>query len=654
MNRPLTSLALAAGLASPLAAATIRVPQDQPTIQAALAASVTGDEVLIAAGTYFEAGLDPAGQQVTIRGEAGAPFTILDAQLNGRLFTVQNGEQAGLVFEGLTFRRGFVPGAEVGSAMLVAGSAAPVIRDCVFENGEGQSSGIFLADTARVTIENTEFRANASRAVHSDSSTANVVVIDGCRFSDHGGSVIDLGADDVAIRDCTFEFNKLQSADLFDCNATIERCIFRDNGTVSGGLGVSISMSGDQVALVDDCEFEDNLGQSLRLTGQSSGTAAVKDCRFLSNLHPVLSDAALSVGNVLITVEDCEFDGNIALGGFSGGAALVGGAPGSTIRNCRFTRNQSASQAGALQAHQSLRVENCLFQKNRAVTAAGAVLSVGNDTQFIQCSIIDNEVTHPSVPANGAAMSFAVAAQAVESCIIYDNAPLSLSDQGGSTPVVTYSNVEGGFPGIGNIDVDPLFSLSQPLEYHLTLASPCVDAGAPTANGSGTDLDGDPRKLGAAVDMGADEAAQQSFPGTAESFELHTLHEGESNPVLPVKTPAPGDLVHLMLTSPDGAFDGSPVVLFAQTRATGNSLGAPTFPGVDLDPFDPGFLLVFNSATLLPGFGGLVLGPGGFSFDLKTPGGLTGTSLHFQAAALSLDAANGGYAVSNAHEIVMP
>ncbi|MHC4499098.1 MAG: right-handed parallel beta-helix repeat-containing protein, partial [Planctomycetota bacterium] len=86
----------------------------------------------------------------------------------------------------------------------------------------------------------------------------------------------------------------------------------------------------------------------------------------------------------------------------------------------------------------------------------------------------------------------------------------------GSGPYVTYSNIEGGYTGIGNIDGDPCFvelgywdanGVWIKGDYHLSEDSPCIDVGDPNfvPEPNETDIDGEPRVMGCRVDMGADE-----------------------------------------------------------------------------------------------------------------------------------------------------
>jgi hypothetical protein len=76
---------------------------------------------------------------------------------------------------------------------------------------------------------------------------------------------------------------------------------------------------------------------------------------------------------------------------------------------------------------------------------------------------------------------------------------LNLNSTPPSTVTVTYSDVEGEWPGTENLAADPSFRAVD--DYHLSSDSPVIDAGH-----DGTvavDLDGLPRPVGGAPDMGA-------------------------------------------------------------------------------------------------------------------------------------------------------
>jgi hypothetical protein len=69
-------------------AAVIRVPSQQPTIQAGLNAALYGDTVLVAAGTYNERLAWPAVDGVTLVSEAGPESTVIHAGDSGRVVTM--------------------------------------------------------------------------------------------------------------------------------------------------------------------------------------------------------------------------------------------------------------------------------------------------------------------------------------------------------------------------------------------------------------------------------------------------------------------------------------------------------------------------------------------------------------------------------------
>ena len=70
-----------------------------------------------------------------------------------------------------------------------------------------------------------------------------------------------------------------------------------------------------------------------------------------------------------------------------------------------------------------------------------------------------------------------------------------------STIQISYSNIEGGYEGVGNIDLNPLFNNAESDDYSLQSESPCIDTGTADLDGDGTEdiLD----YYGLAPDMGA-------------------------------------------------------------------------------------------------------------------------------------------------------
>jgi hypothetical protein len=101
----------------------------------------------------------------------------------------------------------------------------------------------------------------------------------------------------------------------------------------------------------------------------------------------------------------------------------------------------------------------------------------------------------------------------VTNCILWDNAPDEVYDAGSSS-IISYSDVQGGWPGTGNIDADPCLINAAGGDLRLSSwVSPCVDTGTNTPMGGlpMDDLEGHQRIIDgdcsgtATVDMGANE-----------------------------------------------------------------------------------------------------------------------------------------------------
>jgi hypothetical protein len=84
--------------------------------------------------------------------------------------------------------------------------------------------------------------------------------------------------------------------------------------------------------------------------------------------------------------------------------------------------------------------------------------------------------------------------------IVWGNAITQVSPDPGCGN--TYSDIQGGATGTGNIDSNPIFVGGG--DYHISFDSPCRDAAAPDASTS-DDIDHEPRAEGLRADIGADE-----------------------------------------------------------------------------------------------------------------------------------------------------
>src|SRR6476620_2528465 len=87
------------------AASIIRVPADQPTIQAAIAAASNGDTVQVAAGTYVES-LNFLGKAIRVTSEQGPDVTIIDGNGAGPVVLFASAEGRQSVLNGFTIRNG--------------------------------------------------------------------------------------------------------------------------------------------------------------------------------------------------------------------------------------------------------------------------------------------------------------------------------------------------------------------------------------------------------------------------------------------------------------------------------------------------------------------------------------------------------------------
>lgn len=262
------------------------------------------------------------------------------------------------------------------------------------------------------------------------------------------------------------------------------------------GAGLRIDNS---AVTLRNCAF---LANDARFGGalySNTGGIHAEDCTFTFNT--ALRGGAVYMNSSTGVFERCTFEGNAAAE--EGGAMQLRlGGLGSAIRDSIFEGNQSGTVGGAIHAPdtgQALLIERSLFVGNAALSG-GALRCGGTIT-------LRDSLLHTNTAAPGGAAALEVLFNAdleVENVTIVNNAGLALrtdttnvdvrntilwansGPQITGNPSVTYSLVLGGFPGAGNLDVDPLFLDPDGPDgipgtrddgFSLFASSPCIDAG---------------------------------------------------------------------------------------------------------------------------------------------------------------------------------
>jgi len=234
---------------------------------------------------------------------------------------------------------------------------------------------------------------------------------------------------------------------------------------------------------------------------------------------------------------DTELDGfTIAHGvNFQGGNInCYNSSP--TISNCFVYGGGSVYGAGIYCAGvASPLIANCVISGNLCAYGGGIYCKSSASPTIMNCTISQNRTDNDGsiTNASGAGIFCDSASATVINTIIWGNTangvPNTIHLKSGSSVSVSYSDIEGGWTGTGNIGSDPQFVMQGywsnngtayigddywvPGDFHLQAISPCIDNG--TSSGAPSiDIEGTPRHQGAGFDMGAYEYAEPTTTTT--------------------------------------------------------------------------------------------------------------------------------------------
>jgi len=339
-------------------------------------------------------------------------------------------------------------------------------------------------------------------------------------------------------------YNQGSSPKLTDCIfirnfAEMECELAGDINICWGGDGAGMYNIGSSPTLIN-CTFTNNWAEASGggMHNEYKSHPTLRNCEF--NRNTAESGGGIDNFRSTPTLANCSFSqnraGNRGGGMFNHNSSL-------TVINCRFTNNQVYDHGGGIYNWEAeVILDNCIFTGNVVTWIGGGVHrgggaiynSEGSNAKLLNCTFAGNL----GEKANAYACNYYLNPNSLQliNCILWDG-DTEIAYQDGSTIIISYTNVQGGWPGEGNIDTDPCFvdpgywadaddpnKVAEPNDpnavwidgdYHLKsqagrwdpaseswivddVTSPCIDAGDPNSP-----IGYEPFPNGGIINMGA-------------------------------------------------------------------------------------------------------------------------------------------------------
>lgn len=454
---------------------------------------------------------DPAATGVVLEG-----FTILGGNANGASALTNQGG-------GIHIRNGL--------AKCLPGG--PTIRYCVIEKNWGAHHGAINDHGLSTVIEDCIIRDNHSGQeggglqIHSGSPVvSNCLFFNNTSASDGGGAWVGSDSDPTCTGASTARFIN---------------CVFDGNHAALGG-GIFTTLGAEPT--IASCTFVHNVAQDGAGLYTKGSDASVSNCLFVENNANSQGGGAYNNTNGTPMFTDCTFRGNTA-GLYGGGMRNLDSNP--LLTGCIFSKNSSATNGGALHNRRSSPTfDRCAFFGNNALSDGGALFNIEGSSLAIRDSLFagnvaqqgggamsNNDVSHPrlhnctfygnvAMPGFGAIENDSQSTALLTNSIVRNHAGGAFGGLGATT--ATYSNIQSGWAGVGNIDAAPLFVDAdgpdglvgtEDDDLRLKRDSPGINVGDPAFVPASNELDlaRGSRVVECRVDMGAHESITLQEPG---------------------------------------------------------------------------------------------------------------------------------------------
>jgi len=299
-----------------------------------------------------------------------------------------------------------------------------------------------------------------------------------------GGGIYCVGTSPTIINNVVCNNTAHHGAGIYleDAEGRIEGNEIRTNTTTSGGNGGGImcwdaspNISGNTIAL-------NTAGTGGGIHCQADSSPTVANNTISENTATAAHGGGIYCGNSSPTITDNTIVRNEALAG--GGIYCLYSYP--AITGSTITENEASNDGGGICCYISSSpvIANSIITGNQAGVDGGGIYCSSNTS----CPTIANStITMNMASVGGAFCCRSLASAYITNSILWSNSASSYQEIYGS-PTVTYSCIEGGWLGAGNINADPLWVDPASGDFHLQqdpcqpgIVNPCVDAGDPAS-----------------------------------------------------------------------------------------------------------------------------------------------------------------------------
>jgi len=410
--------------------------QEHPfnTIQEGIDATLSGDTVLVADGTYTGEGnryLDFKGKAITVTSVNGEKSTIIDCENVGYAFDFHSGEDKSSVVSGFTITN--ANHAQVASISCMNSSPA-IISNMIIGNNGGYGAGISCNHSSPIIKENTII-SNATPGGWGE-----------------GGGISCYNSSPTIIGN-TIKGNESGFGGGVYCqisSPTIKDNVIEGNTANYDGGGIYLADNSSTVII----------GNIIKGNAANTGGGV-----FAKNSSVIIKGNTISENTVISS---------------SGGGIYCYNSILEIVENV-ITKNTVTRYGGGIYcANSSPSIKNNVIAQNTSTDYdGGGIYCHQSSPTIINCTITQNLSLSP-----GCGIScFSNSNPTIANVILWDNNDTAgIYHDASSVITFTYSDIQFGGEGIGNINADPMFVDAENGDYHLKIGSPCADAGNPTSD----------------------------------------------------------------------------------------------------------------------------------------------------------------------------